>query len=67
MTDFDKLCASIKNKMLDSAPDIFDKLKKAAAKKLAEQLINELNGIPSNCGKLVFEQSINVPILRKVA
>lgn len=55
------------NKMLDSAPDIWGGLKKSLARQIAEQLINELNGVPSNCGKLILEQVNEIPVVRKVA
>lgn len=67
MNDFDKLCNTIKDRSLSAAPDIWDRLKKSAAKRIAEQLIEELNGVPSNCSKLVFEQVTNIPMKGKVA
>lgn len=67
MSDFSDISNDAKNKMLDSAPDIWDRLKKSLARQIAEQLINELKGVPSNCGKLVMEQVNEIPGLRKVA
>lgn len=67
MCDFSNISNDDKNKLLDSAPDIWGKLKKSLAKQIAEQLINELNGVPSNCGKLVIEQANEFSITRKVA
>ncbi|NJD03640.1 MAG: hypothetical protein FIA99_13845 [Ruminiclostridium sp.] len=67
MDDMNRLCDSIKDKILDSAPDIWQRLKKSAAKRIVEQLIKELNGVPSNCGKLICEQVNKIPVARKVA
>jgi hypothetical protein len=67
MDDLNRRCDRIKNKILDSAPDIWEKLKKSAARYIAEQLIKEINGVPSNCGKLIFEQVNEIPVVRKVA
>lgn len=67
MDDLNRLCNSIKDKILDSAPDIWERLKKSAAGYIAEQLMKEINGVPSNCGKLIFEQVNEIPVVRKVA
>jgi len=67
MNDFsDNFKADI-NKILNSTPDIWCRLKKSLARQIAEQLINELNGVPSNCGKLIIEQVNEIPVARKVA
>lgn len=68
MLDFNNISKDDKNKFFDSAPDIWDRLKKSLAKELAEQLISELNNnVPSNCGKLVYEQVNEIPAIRRVA
>lgn len=67
MDELNRLCNDIKENMLDSAPDIWRRLKKSAAKYIAEQLIKDLDGIPSNYGKLINEQINEVTFLRKVA
>lgn len=67
MSDFSGIYNDDINKMLDSAPDIWGRLKKSLARHIAEQLIDELNGVPSNCGKLIFEQVNEIPAARKVA
>lgn len=67
MDDLNIYCNIIKEKVLESAPNIWEKLKKSAARQIAEQLINELNGVPSNCGKLIYEQVNEIPVARKVA
>jgi hypothetical protein len=67
MNDMNMHSNIIKDKMLESAPDIWERLKKSAAKRIAEQLVNELNGLPSNCGKLIYEQVNEIPVTRKVA
>jgi hypothetical protein len=67
MSDFNDIFNDDINKMLDSTPDIWGRLKKSLARQVAEQLINELNGVPSNCGKLILEQVNEIPVVRKVA
>lgn len=67
MADMSELCEGIKDRILDSTPDIWQRLKKSAARKVAEQLINELSGVPSNCGKLVYEQVNEQPVTGRVA
>lgn len=67
MWDLSSISMEDKNKFLDSAPDIWGRLKNSISKKIAEQLIEELNGVPSNCGKLVSEQVNEIPGIRKVA
>jgi hypothetical protein len=67
MSDFYDIFNDDINKMLDSTPDIWGRLKKSLARQVAEQLINELNGVPSNCGKLILEQVNEIPVVRKVA
>lgn len=67
MCDFRNISNDDINKFLDSAPDIWIRLKKSLARQIAEQLINELNGVPSNCGKLIFEQVNEILVARKVA
>lgn len=67
MDNLNKNCNIIKDKMLNSAPDIWERIKKSAARHIAEQLINELNDVPSNCGKLIYEQANERPVIRKVA
>lgn len=56
-----------KEKLLNSAPDIWDRLRKSLAKQIAEELINELNGVPSICGKIIIEQADEMPEVRRVA
>jgi hypothetical protein len=65
MDNTNRLCAGIKEKILDAAPDIWQRLKKSISRQIAEQLIKELNGVPSNCGKLIHEQVNEVTFLRK--
>lgn len=67
MSDFKDLFDDDINKMLDSTPDIWGRLKKSLARQIAEQLVNELNGVPSNCGKLIIEQVNEISATRKVA
>ncbi len=67
MCDFSNISDDDINKLLDSAPDICGRIKKSLARQIAEQLIYELNGVPSNCGKLIFEQVNEIPVARKVA
>ena len=67
MCPFSNISKDSKNNFLDSAPDIWDRLNKSLSRQIAEQLIYELNGVPSNCGKLIFEQVNNIPVVRKVA
>lgn len=67
MSDFRDIFNHDINKMLDSTPDIWGRLKKSLARQIAEELINELNGVPSNCGKLIHEQVNQIPVVRKVA
>jgi hypothetical protein len=67
MSNFNDIFNDDINKMLDSTPDIWGRLKKSLARQVAEQLINELNGVPSNCGKLILEQVNEIPVVRKVA
>ena len=67
MNDIKNLFDGIKDKMLDSVPNIWESLKKSAARKIAEQLIYELNHVPSNCGKLIYEQVNEIPAVRRVA
>ena len=56
-----------KEDLLDSAPDIWPSLKRSIAKQIAESLINELSGRPSNHRKLIHEQIMNTPWIRKAA
>lgn len=67
MDNMDKLCAGIKDRILGSAPDIWQRLKKSVSRQIAEQLIKELNGAPSNCGKLIHEKVNEITFLRKAA
>jgi hypothetical protein len=67
MSNFNDIFNDDINKMLESTPDIWGRLKKSLARQIAEELINELNGVPSNCGKLIFEQVNEIPVVRKVA
>lgn len=67
MSNFSDIFKDDINKMLESTPDIWGRLKKSLATQIAEQLINELNGVPSNCGKLIIEQVNEIPVARKVA
>lgn len=63
----DQLCNRIKDTILDTAPDIWQELKKSVARQIAEQLIAELDGVPSNFGKLIQEQRNEVAMIRRVA
>lgn len=63
----DQLCNRIKNTILDTAPDIWQELKKSVSRQIAEQLIAELDGVPSNFGKLIQEQRNEVAMIRRVA
>lgn len=67
MDDLNKKCNIIKDSFLNSAPDIWEKIRQSAIRQIAEQLIDDLNGIPSNCGKLVYEQVNEIPVIRRVA
>lgn len=67
MSDLNIYCDIIKEKVLGSAPDIWERLKKSAARRIAEQLLNELDGVSSNCGKLVYEQVKGIPAARRAA
>lgn len=67
MNDLNESCNILKEKILDSAPDIWERIKKSAARHIAEQLLNELNGVPSRCGKIIFEQVNEMPVARRVA
>lgn len=61
-----KLCNDIKDTMLDSVPDIWEELKASIYKKLAEQLLKDLEHISDTYGKIIHEQVNEIPITRKV-
>jgi len=67
MDDLNKSCNIIKEKIYDSVPDIWERIKKSAARRIAEQLLDELNGVSANCGKLIYEQVNEIPVARRVA
>lgn len=56
-----------REELLDSAPDIWLRLKKSLARQVAEALISELSGEPSNHTKLIYEEIVNTPWIRKAA
>lgn len=53
--------------LLDSAPDVWPRLRISLAKQVAESLISELSDKPSNYRKLIREQIMNTPWVRKAA
>lgn len=67
MDDLNRSCNIIKEKFHDSVPDIWERIKKSAARLIAEQLLDELKGVPSRCGKLIYEQVNEIPVARRVA
>lgn len=67
MDDLNKSCNIIKEKIQDSVPDIWERIKKSATRRIAEQLLDDLNGVPSNCGKLIYEQVNEIHVTRRVA
>ena len=67
MTDFANPLLPGKDELLASAPNIWPELRKALARQIAEALVRELSGEPSNRAKLIAEELMNTPWVRQAA